>query len=272
MLLLAEVKTNQCKEIAKKVFTKSEELWNMGLEMGLKYPDTALTLNITSIEEIIKANILLYESLGANLKSIKGMDLFFKDHLAKYSVAFVLSVLGFFPEMLVHIFRDPDRKRIMKHLLLKKQMDKRIIKLFFKKFLQQIFNRAELYEKLFTIRNKGLYYEEIEIKPDERKFIFENLEKVHSYLKHLYQICINPVEIEDHELFSRVKSVLTKDENREMLEFCLSSFPTLKKKRKQLIEQFSSFLSKKKLDGLFENEDASLLFTSSPLQSATVGK
>ncbi|MBO9204201.1 MULTISPECIES: AbiV family abortive infection protein [Niastella] len=54
----------------------------------------ASSLCVVSIEELIKAILLCQDSLGFEFRRVKGMDVFFKNHLIRYYIAYWLFTMG----------------------------------------------------------------------------------------------------------------------------------------------------------------------------------
>jgi hypothetical protein len=70
-------------------------------------------MHIISIEELIKGIIVFFDGQGFQLRDIKGVDVFFKDHKIRYFLSYTLFVMGIIGDDLIGLLKrvkeDPQK-------------------------------------------------------------------------------------------------------------------------------------------------------------------
>jgi AbiV family abortive infection protein len=157
------ISKEECLIAYKKILDDSDECWESGKILALK-GDYArgISLSIISIEEMVKAIIILFDGHGFEFRKTKGIAIFFKNHEIRYVVAYGLfvvgSLLGEFLDLFKQLLENPEElKRFTEEVKRDgKSFLKRMTIKFFRKFIQ-LRKEMEWFSKVDIMRQEGFY-------------------------------------------------------------------------------------------------------------------
>lgn len=185
------ISKKECLLVYKEILENSNSKWHASQKLAeINELGSATSLSIISIEELIKALILLFDGHGFEIRNIKGVDTLFKNHQIRYFLAFGMSLINIFGNevinLLNHLIHNPNEiKRISD--LLKNDNDYILKKLnyYFLRKLIVIKIELEWFSQIDILRQDGFYcdYEDylktpLKITPENYNDIIIRLNKV----------------------------------------------------------------------------------------------
>jgi AbiV family abortive infection protein len=110
---------DECYTLYKKVIENSNKKWESA-ELLAKHSDYggAISTHITSMEEMIKALILLFDAKGFDLRKVEGMDIILRhSHKLRHFIGFTMFALNLFiEEMMSFIIKVKENPGLVKDL------------------------------------------------------------------------------------------------------------------------------------------------------------
>ncbi|HLO59215.1 MAG TPA: AbiV family abortive infection protein [Bacteroidales bacterium] len=92
------ISKKECLSVYRDILENSEKKWTAASKLAeIGEFGSATSMAIISVEELIKALILFFDGKGFDFRSIKGINVIFRNHKVRYFIAFamfVVSVLG----------------------------------------------------------------------------------------------------------------------------------------------------------------------------------
>jgi len=152
----SSVSTRECEDIYKQILSNSDDLWITGeiLAKEGKY-GRANSISITSIEELIKSIIFLYDSLGFEFRRVRGINSLLRNHELRYVIAYLLYLVGgLFSE-----FERVSHKAIENQEEIKKFMEE------LKKDPNKIFTKTKRYflKKFVQLKREGVWFHKADL-------------------------------------------------------------------------------------------------------------
>jgi AbiV family abortive infection protein len=182
---LLNISSKECLEVYQEVLLNAERLWQTGetlKEAGVY--SQAISSSIISIEELIKALVLVLDGSGFEFRNAKGVGRFFTDHKIRHFTAFLLSGLYVFGDDALTFFLAA-KKNPLKLLSLtalmkldREQFDLKV-KAYFQKRLGFLLEELDWFADMEKMRQNGFYYDYANnpLTIDESKYM-ETIEKL----------------------------------------------------------------------------------------------
>ncbi len=116
---------------------------------------------LISTEEMIKALVVVLDAKGFDLRKIKGMDIFFRNHEIRFFIGFITFVVTLFGEDLIKFLEEmkntPSRTNELSSLLKDKPKMMGKLKWYFLRKIIIIRNELEWFSKAEAFRQNGFY-------------------------------------------------------------------------------------------------------------------
>jgi len=189
-----QIPRNECLTVYKEVLKNSDKKWESGVRESMAGEfGSAISLQIISIEEMIKAILVLMDGKGFPIRNIKGMNTFFKNHQIRHLLAYILLILGLFGEEAIKFlksYRDKPKELIT----LFKEMNtdpgyfEKKYKIYMLRKLIHFKREFEWFARAEILRQDGLYVDYVDqlrspvsISETEYRDIFNRLIKVREF-------------------------------------------------------------------------------------------
>lgn len=156
----------------------------------------AISLSIISVEELVKALVVYFDSKGFHLRKVKGIKVLFKTHQIRYFIAYGMFVMSVFSDELrkfvLQFHNDPNVMDSWAALMKdEKLLDKKMKYYVFRKI---ILLRRELdwFSQVDLFRQEGFYCDYVDrlknpinISPEDFSYARQRLAKVRKFGKEL---------------------------------------------------------------------------------------
>lgn len=237
---------SECLRVYQEIVNNSNKKWEMGLDIAASTEDygMATSLLLISIEESIKALIVLLDGHGFKFRQVPGMKAFFKNHEIRYVAAFgmfFVSVLG--EDVLKHLRRlmngEIDVETLREQLKANDPKLENKMKLWvFRKFLilRKEFALFSLFDK---IRQDGFYCDydngiksPLNIKYNDFKKIYTRLKKVR-YMTRSMIIQLSPHKMKTETNQKWLTQSFQHLDNEQAYELLAKAFQIIKKSKKK---------------------------------------
>lgn len=246
------ISESECLIVYKEILENSDKRWESG-RMLANNGDFGLGISssIISIEELIKAIIVFLDGRGFELRKIKGMSSFFRNHEIRYVVAYSMFVIGLFGEDLIKALK---RIKEEPEWLLKMSKEMKNDKEFFEKRLRfyslrkfvTLKRELNWFSKVDLFRQEGFYCDykaslksPIQVSEIDFNEVIKRLEKV----RHVGNSLIQAMETDQEEYikqFSNFSSDFKKSQYADKIACALDG---IKKTRKRPFELLKERLS-----------------------------
>ncbi len=93
------ISKKECLVVYKSILENSDRKWEAGINLStINDYGGATSMAIISVEELVKALIVLLDGNGFNFRRVKGMDAVFKHHQIRYFIAYAMFILSLFSD------------------------------------------------------------------------------------------------------------------------------------------------------------------------------
>lgn len=157
------ISAQECILVSAAILTSADKKWESGKTLAEKEDfGGATSLAIISLEEQIKALLLLVDGQGFQFRTIKGMQAFFQNHSLRYIFAYYIFVMAVFGEDLFRfIYRMRDNPDHMKEMISLYQTDKvrmeRKIGRYMMRKIIKLSEELEWFSRIDLFRQDGFY-------------------------------------------------------------------------------------------------------------------
>lgn len=153
----------ECLSASASIMASADQKWQSGETLtGSGDYGGAISLSIVSLEEQIKALLLLADGNGFQFRRVKGMDAFFSNHCLRYIVAyyiFVMAVLG--EDIFRFVLKLRDNPNKMKEMITLYKEDKEIMYkkagMYLMRKIIQLSYEMEWFSQIDLFRQDGFY-------------------------------------------------------------------------------------------------------------------
>jgi AbiV family abortive infection protein len=212
------ISKKECLIVYKNILENSDRKWESGKNLA-KINDFggATSMAIISVEEMIKAIVVLLDGKGFEFRNVKGMDVVFNHHQIRYLIAyamFVMSLLGDeLLKFLTRIRENPDEMIKIEEAMKQNEEEffERNLKHYCFRKLIQLKKEFDWFSQVDIFRQDGFYcgYEEqlknpISIDSCDYEKVINRLEKVRKVGKELI-ISFENQEVNFTKPFLRLK-------------------------------------------------------------------
>ncbi|HJV19176.1 MAG TPA: AbiV family abortive infection protein [Sediminibacterium sp.] len=161
----------ECISASAAIMISADQKWESGRTLAEKGDfGCATSLAIVSLEEQIKALLLLVDGQGFQFRKIKGMHAFFQNHSIRYIIAYYIFVMAVFGEDFFRfIYRLRDNPDHMKEMVSLYQTDKEVMHKKMDRYMMrkiiQLSNEMEWFSRIDIFRQDGFYSDyDVELK------------------------------------------------------------------------------------------------------------
>lgn len=157
------ISKQECTTASAAIMVSADQKWESGKTLAEKGDfGGATSLAIVSLEEQIKALLLLVDGQGFQFRKVKGMQAFFQNHSIRYIIAYYIFVMAVFGEDLFRfIYRMRDNPELMKEMVSLYQIDKEAMYKKMGRYIMrkiiQLSNEMEWFSRIDLFRQDGFY-------------------------------------------------------------------------------------------------------------------
>ncbi len=222
----------------KELFKNSNQKWKSAQTLAeTKDYGSAISLSITSIEELIKSIINVLDARGFELKRIIGMESMLRDHQVKHITALSISIIGVIGEDFIHLLQmfkeKPNELFKLLKSIQKDGPDHSKLKGYVLKKIIVFKNEFKWFSKLEQMRREGLYCDfngklksPMQINHDDYLEVHYKLKKIHdfgkiiieSYLDNSYEDLLKDVlhQVKSNNIYEQIsQSIVEKRKSRK---------------------------------------------------------
>ena len=153
----------ECISVSASIMANANQKWHSGKLLAENNDfGGAISLSIVSLEEQIKALLLLADGNGFQFRKVKGMNAIFQNHGVRYIIAYYIFVMAVFGEDIFRfIYRMRDNPDHMKELITLYKTDKSIMEKkagnYLMRKLIHLSHEMEWFSKIDLFRQDGFY-------------------------------------------------------------------------------------------------------------------
>ncbi len=157
------ISRKECQSRYKEIITVSDKHWETSQKMAeAENYGLAMILLIASIEELVKALIIFFDANGFDLRKVKGMNKFFKDHQIRYFIAYIMFIMNIvideFKKIIIQYYNRPeDLMQLVKQAKSDETFFEKHLKFYLLRKLILVKKELEWFEKIDLSRQQSLY-------------------------------------------------------------------------------------------------------------------
>lgn len=253
---LENLTKEQCYQWFTEALKISDIKWDSALYLSEKRDfGSSINIHITSIEELIKAIIMLSDSKGFEFRKVKGMEnILQKSHTLRHFIGFTMIVMDIFREEMVSLLekvkQDPS---LIKNFEVVKDKINSSAKVYINKWFIMIREKFLWFKKLESLRQEGAHVgynlelkSPLQISKDEYTEICKQLETVRLIGKQIIELIQDedPEMVRQKEIF---KNYFLQENWYYNIEICLK-----KTKRKNPFEVAKNLFGEVPLEKIME--------------------
>lgn len=249
------ISASECAVVYQEILNNSNKTWDAGLRMAETGEfGLATSLAIISIEEMVKALVVFFDSQGFEFRRVKGIKSIFANHQLRYFIAFLMFVLSLVGDELIKLVKkvNEDPKRMTDWMEKIKLNDAYLEGILFKYLLRKLViikKELDWFSKVDIFRQKGFYcdYEDrlkspLNISEDEYNQLIARLEKVKNVGSELVLV-FSSKNGEGHKNLEKLRRHMKDNDLYSKIEMILSNTRKARKTPFDLLKQ--NFVSAK---------------------------
>lgn len=159
------ISREECLIVYKEMIENSEKRW-ASAEVLSKNKDygSAISVAIISIEELVKAIIIVLDGRGFHFRKIKGVEIFFRNHEIRYVIAYFMFIIKILGDELMNwinkVNENPEKVRsVIKRMKDEEDFFCKKYKLYFLRKVVLIRQELSWFSKIDLFRQQGFYYD-----------------------------------------------------------------------------------------------------------------
>jgi AbiV family abortive infection protein len=245
------ISREECLVVYKNVLANSDCKWEASeriAEAG-EY-GTATSLAIISVEEMVKALVLLIDGKGFQFRSVRGMDSLFYHHQIRYFIAYAMFLMGIFRDELFRFLkRHHADDNYISGLYGEWQNDQekmlRKIKFYaFRKFIQ-VRREFVWFSKIDLFRQDGFYSDYEDQLKNPMSISIEDYQKLYDRLKTVREVGLEIFETlndQDEQTAERLGELKKQFREKDYYKKISDSLTTIRQKRQSPFEMIKEHL------------------------------
>lgn len=231
------------------IINNSDEQYQTALDINAKNkPGIAIPHLLISSEELIKALVILLDAKGFKFRTIKGMDIFFRNHEIRFFISSLIFILSLFGDdlfsMLDSMKKDPTKATtLLTNFKNNDMVSMNKLKWYYLRKLVLIeaemkwFSKAELFRQNgFYVDMKGNLLSPLSITAEEFNETKIRIDRVNKSIKYI----IDGLESEEDMIKEEIEQLKVTFETNNYYELISKELENMRKGRKSFFDVFTS--------------------------------
>lgn len=163
------ISKQECLSVYLDILNNSNKNWESGQKLAdVNDYGRAISLSIISVEELVKAIIIMLDGKGFHFRRIQGMNIFFKNHQIRFVIAFAMFTMGVIGDDLVNLIKkyqvNPDQTlKTYEDLIVDPILFEKRLKFYAFRLFIKLSKEYQWFSKLEKTRQNGFYSDYLEM-------------------------------------------------------------------------------------------------------------